>query len=91
MKQRLCVFSKRKFEFDSQKDNAHIIGWMYGAFMPDGTALEFSSRRDDIPVNNVVRFVDQKATEINLISKIFKGKVTFREFIDGVDKPDETG
>jgi len=82
---KLCIFSKRSFDFLGE-DGSQVTGFMYGAFLPNDRAIEFSSQNEDHkPTEGLVGYEPEHAQEVNVQARVFAGKVKYREVLADVD------
>jgi hypothetical protein len=80
---KLTIFQEREFDFVG-KDGKNVIGKMFAGFKPDGSAIEFSAKKDRVlEIHNVSGYDEKLAIDINVLAKIFQGKVSFREEVRG--------
>lgn len=56
-----------------------VKGFMYGAFTEQGQPIEFSSQNGTHKVSPVAGYVAELSQEINVVARIFQGKVKYRE------------
>lgn len=75
---KLTIFTKRAYDFIGT-DGGQVRGMMYGAFKPNGQAIEFSSKDPDKKIWDDIEFNPEHVQEVNLRTKIFGGKVKFQE------------
>jgi len=77
---KLTIFSEREFEFLDDKTGEVVQGKMFGAFLPNGNAIEFSAPSETTFKLNegVVDYDGALAQEVAMETRVFGGKVKFR-------------
>jgi len=76
---KITIVSKREYSFVGKKDGAQVSGFMYGGFDEDNNPIEFSSQNSQHEVSRATRYNPDKAVDVEIMTKFFNGKVTFRE------------
>jgi len=79
---KICIFSKREFDFLGE-DGSQVHGFMYGAFLPNDRAIEFSSQNPSHKVTEgLVGYEPESARDVKVQARVFAGKVKYREVLD---------
>lgn len=75
---KITLIQRRQVEFLGQ-DGQLIEGFMYAGFMPDGKPVEFFSKNPNHKVVMSTGFSENASASVNLVAKVFQGKVKFSE------------
>jgi len=77
----ITIAEKRKYEFVG-KEGEKISGYSYGAFLPDGTPITFTSRGDH-KVSGALGFNVGLSETLDIRPKFWGGTVKYREVFEG--------
>lgn len=80
-KAKVCIIGRREFNFKG-RNGEDVQGYMYDALLPDGKGVSFSSDHGEYEPVQTFSFDENKATEVNLVAKIFQNQVKYREAKD---------
>lgn len=76
--QKVTIFTERKYDFVGKKGE-QITGTMYGAFLANGRAIEFSSNTSHKVYEGNVGFNPDQSEDVDIVTKIFDGKLKYAE------------